>query len=143
MSDIDFFHQIYLLITHLLFAYVLSLVCLHYSGDKQGGVYYFNIETRESIWEHPVDIYYRKVIQEAKEKKRRAATDPAILQANHTEPQTRKKKVSLKAGGGKAGGDVLKPRPVLGPISGSSVEVVLCTRVYVVLICKRKLNDSL
>lgn len=114
-----------------------------YSGDKKGGVYYFNAETRESTWEHPIDIYYRKVIQEAKEKKRRVVTNPAILKATHTEPQTRKKKVSFKAGGGKAGGDVLKPRPVLGPIGGSSVEVVLYTRMHVVIICKRKLNDSL
>ena len=102
-----------------MFAYIV------YSGDKKGGVYYFNTETKESIWEHPADIFYRRAIQEAKEKKRRAVTDTAILQATQVEPQTKKKKVSLKAGGGKGGGDGLKSRPVLGPISGSSVEVVL------------------
>ena len=125
---LEFFQRVNLLIIHssslgilfcLLFAYIV------YSGDKKGGVYYFNTETRESTWEHPVDIFYRRTIQEAMEKKRRAVTDTAILQATQVEPQTKKKKVSLKAGGGKGGGDVLKPRPVLGPISGSSVEVVL------------------
>lgn len=121
--------------------YSLSTVC-SCSSDKKEGVYYFNTETGESTWEHPVDIYYRNVINEAKEKKRRAVADPTVLQGSQAEPQTRKKKkLPLKVGGGKAGGDVLKSRPVLGLLSGSTVEVNLCTRVY--MICKRKCNSSL
>ena len=120
------------------FLYILSIAHVSCSSDKKGGVYYFNTDTGESTWEHPADIYYRNAIKEAKEKKRRTVGGSIILQASHAEPQTRKKKkASLKAGGGKAGGDVLKSRPVLGPISGSSVEVVLRTSVYVV-VCRKE-----
>ena len=141
VGDIDYFHQIYFPLICLLFAYILLVACLCYSGDKKGGVYYFNTETGESTWEHPVDIYYSQVIREAKEKKSRAVTDPPMLQASHTEPQTRKKKVSLKTAGGKAGGDVFKPRPVLGPIGGSSVEVIFLYRHMCEYHLRKELNN--
>jgi len=36
---------------------------------QDGGVYYFNFATGESVWDHPCDRYYRKTYEEEKAKK--------------------------------------------------------------------------
>lgn len=35
----------------------------------KGEIYYFNFETSESSWEHPCDLYYKKLAEEAKARK--------------------------------------------------------------------------
>ena len=36
--------------------------------DEQGEVYYFNFETEESIWDHPCDAIFKKLVQDEREK---------------------------------------------------------------------------
>jgi len=33
-----------------------------------GDIYYFNFQTAESIWDHPCDEYYKKMVVEARQK---------------------------------------------------------------------------
>lgn len=48
------------------------LSCTNYcciSEGNDGNIYYFNFATGESTWEHPCDEFYRKLLQQEREKK--------------------------------------------------------------------------
>jgi hypothetical protein len=38
--------------------------------DGGGNLYYFNFSTGDSTWEHPCDEFYRKLLQQEREKRR-------------------------------------------------------------------------
>lgn len=38
------------------------------SQDPKGDIYYFNFATGESIWDHPCDEFYRKMVMEERKK---------------------------------------------------------------------------
>ena len=38
--------------------------------DDQGEIYYFNFDTGESIWDHPCDSIFKKLVQDEREKLR-------------------------------------------------------------------------
>ena len=39
-----------------------------FSQDPSGDIYYFNFASGESIWDHPCDEFYRKMVQEERQK---------------------------------------------------------------------------
>lgn len=41
------------------------------SENTDGSIYYFNFKTGDSIWEHPCDEFYRKQLQQEREKLKR------------------------------------------------------------------------
>ena len=45
---------------------VLTFCC--FSQDPNGHIYYFNFATGESIWDHPCDEFYRKMVSEERKK---------------------------------------------------------------------------
>ena len=48
-------------------ALIFSNIFFH-SQDPHGDIYYFNFATGESIWDHPCDEFYRKMVQEERDK---------------------------------------------------------------------------
>lgn len=40
----------------------------HCSQDPKGDIYYFNFATGDSIWDHPCDEFYRKMVMEERKK---------------------------------------------------------------------------
>lgn len=79
-----------------------------------GRLYYFNFETEESLWEHPIDIQYKALFEKTKtrDEKRRSAEDKR---------KTISSAPSGLTGGGLGGGGVGS----LGPIRPSSAGVSL------------------
>ena len=45
--------------------------CTSLREDATGNIYYFNFATGASTWEHPCDEFYRKQLEQEREKKRR------------------------------------------------------------------------
>ncbi len=45
--------------------FLLFLFC---SQDPNGDIYYFNFATGDSIWDHPCDEFYRKMVAEERQK---------------------------------------------------------------------------
>lgn len=39
-----------------------------YSQDPNGHIYYFNFATGESIWDHPCDEFYRRMVTDERRK---------------------------------------------------------------------------
>lgn len=46
--------------------------------DDDGSIYYFNADSGDSAWEHPMDDYYRRLYQQHKNRER--AQEPATTQ---------------------------------------------------------------
>ena len=43
-------------------------IFLNFSQDPNQDIYYFNFATGESIWDHPCDEFYRKMVVEERKK---------------------------------------------------------------------------
>ena len=53
---------------------VTEVDCITNSQDQSAEIYYFNFATGESIWDHPCDEFYRKMVLE---ERRKPKTTPA------------------------------------------------------------------
>jgi len=54
--------------------------------DTTGDIYYFNFESGESIWDHPCDEFYRKMVCDEREKQK------ANLNQKFTKKESKKEK---------------------------------------------------
>ena len=71
---------------------------LYCSQDTSGGdIYYFNFTSGESTWDHPCDEFYRKMVQEERDKPK--ATGGAST--GKKEGKKKKEKKEKKDGGKK------------------------------------------
>ena len=50
--------------------YKTNSMCIYFScsQDPNGDIYYFNFATGDSIWDHPCDEFYRKMVIEERQK---------------------------------------------------------------------------
>ena len=49
--------------------FLMTLLLFIFSQDTSGGdIYYFNFTSGESTWDHPCDEFYRKMVQEERDK---------------------------------------------------------------------------
>lgn len=55
------------IIVGVVFLCYTNYCCISEGND--GNIYYFNFATGESTWEHPCDEFYRKLLQQEREKK--------------------------------------------------------------------------
>jgi centrosomal protein CEP164 len=53
---------------------MITVLCINvkdiifFSQDPKGDIYYFNFASGESIWDHPCDEFYRKMVVEERKK---------------------------------------------------------------------------
>lgn len=109
-------------------------------GPDSDNIYYFNFATGESTWEHPCDVFYRKLLQQEREKK--AANSKASSKAKTKSVGTSKKKAdgeskpsqgkrtSAPSGtgliGSTTGGSLLKSAPGPG-LEAALVSMLVCS----------------
>ena len=55
----------------LFIIYVDTSLLYFLRSDKKGQIYYFNFANGESTWNHPCDDFYRSLLEQEREKKRR------------------------------------------------------------------------
>lgn len=73
------------------------MLCVHISReDKSGDIYYFNFSTGQSIWEHPCDEFYKKLLKQERQKK----AAKSAKSASKKRPNGAKKSKERKATGG-------------------------------------------
>ena len=87
--------------------------------DAAGNIYYFNFATGASTWEHPCDEFYRKQLQQEREKKQRGKG--AIGQGGTGGRSKKKKKAGSKTAAhpaaGKAGLNKMEMPPKAAQVS--------------------------
>ena len=88
-------YPLHLLQTH-------TLPGTHLREDTAGNIYYFNFATGASTWEHPCDEFYRKQLQQEREKKQRGKG--AIGQGGTAGGSKKKKKAGSKTAAHPAAG---------------------------------------
>ena len=83
--------------------YSIIIVCLvhFHSEDQTGNVYYFNFGTGDSTWEHPCDEFYRKLLEQERDKR---ANEQPTEQTDAMLSKGKKKGVTLKGKGGRQTG---------------------------------------
>ncbi|WAR05180.1 CE164-like protein [Mya arenaria] len=47
--------------------------------DPNGDIYFFNFATGESIWDHPCDVFYKKMVMEERRKPQQARQQDALM----------------------------------------------------------------
>ncbi|XP_067942087.1 centrosomal protein of 164 kDa-like [Watersipora subatra] len=81
--------------------------------DTNGDIYYFNFSSGASIWEHPCDDYYKKMVTEARHKKE---VEPSPASNAVSAPPNNKKK---KKADGKKKKSSAEPASSLAPLKAS------------------------
>ena len=52
----------------ILWVLIYEITFVNFSQDPNGDIYYFNFATGDSIWDHPCDEFYRKMVVEERQK---------------------------------------------------------------------------
>ena len=94
-----------------------------YREQPGGGIYYFNFATGASTWEHPCDEFYRNLLKQEREKKKRAGPTAA----NKTGASGKKKGIKISSAkqnaasnmaGRKSGNEIVSGRGSIDPGGG-------------------------
>ena len=97
----------------------------HLREDTAGNIYYFNFATGASTWEHPCDEFYRKQLQQEREKKQRGKG--AIGQGGTARGNKKKKKAGSKTAAHPAAGKASLNKMEMPP---KTAQVSVRTQTY-------------